>query len=167
MAVVIYHWFVSATRTELRDLSCYAGMHSIAVAGGDVRSDVCTMSSASVATRLYRFCGFGHMLGLVTGQNVDKPKHRQPKHRQTETSTNQNMDKPKRRQTKKSTGRNVDKPKRQQTKKSTNQTLTYQNFDRPKRRQTGMSTFHISTFYSRTFVFIFWGHFLNVPTHNI
>ena len=40
---------------------------------------------------------------MVTSQNVDKPKRRQPKRRQTETSTNQNVDKPKRRQTETST----------------------------------------------------------------
>ena len=39
---------------------------------------------------------------MVTGQNVDKPKRRQPKHRepkrpQTEKSTNQNVYGPKRR----------------------------------------------------------------------
>ena len=71
----------------------------------------------------------------VTGQNVDKPKRRQPKRRQTETSTDRNVDKPKRRQTKTSTNRNVDKPKRRQT-----ETSTYQNVDKPKRRQTKTST---------------------------
>ena len=70
----------------------------------------------------------------VTGQNVDKPKRRQPKRRQTETSTNQNVDRQKRRQTKTSTGQNVDKLKRRQTK-----TSTHQNDNRPKRRQTETS----------------------------
>ena len=77
----------------------------------------------------------------VTDQNVDKPKHRQPKHRQTETSTNRNVDKPKRRQTKTFTNQNVDRPERRQIK-----TSTAQNVDKPKHRQTVMSTFHISTF---------------------
>ena len=71
----------------------------------------------------------------VTSQNVDKPKRRQPKRRQTLTSTNQNVDKTKRRQTKTSTNRNVDKPKRRQAETSTNQ-----NVDKPKRRQTETST---------------------------
>ena len=70
----------------------------------------------------------------VTGQNVDKPKRRQPKRRQTKTSTNRNVDRPKRRQTKTSTNRNVDKPKRRQTKTSTDR-----NVDKPKRRQTETS----------------------------
>ena len=39
----------------------------------------------------------------VTGQNVDKPKRRQPNHRQTETSTDQNVDKQKYWQTETST----------------------------------------------------------------
>ena len=73
--------------------------------------------------------------GWVTGQNVDKPKRRQPKRRQTKTSINLNVDRPKRRQTKTSTSQNVDKPKRRQTEMSTNQ-----NVDRPKRRQTKTST---------------------------
>ena len=101
----------------------------------------------------------------VTGQNVDKPKRRQPKRRQTETSTNRNVDKPKRRQAKTSTDQNVDKPKRRQTKTSTSQnvdrpkrrqtkTATNQNVDKPKRRQTEISTFHC-----RLFVFITCGTF--------
>ena len=70
---------------------------------------------------------------LITNQNVDKPKHRHPKHLQTETSTNYNVDnqnvhEPKRRQTKASTNRNMNKPKRQQTKMSTNQNVAIQNF---------------------------------------
>ena len=73
--------------------------------------------------------------GSVTGQNVDKPKSRQPKRRQTKTSKNRNVERPKRRQTKSSTNRNVDKPERQQTETSTNL-----NIDRPKRRQTKTST---------------------------
>ena len=71
----------------------------------------------------------------VTSQNVDKPKRRQPERRQTETSTNQNVDKPKRRQTETSTNQNVDKPKRRQT-----ETSTSRNVDKPKRRQTKTST---------------------------
>ena len=71
----------------------------------------------------------------VTSQNVDKPKRRQPKRRQTETSTNRIVNKPKRRQTETSTNRNVDNPKRRQTKTSTDQ-----NVDTPKRRQTKTST---------------------------
>ena len=82
---------------------------------------------------------------MVTGQNVDNPKRRQPKRRQTKTSTNRNVDRPNCRQTNTSTEQNVDRPKRRQTKTSTNQnvdkpkrrqtkTLTNQNVDRPKRR---------------------------------
>ena len=48
----------------------------------------------------------------VTSHNVDKPKRRQPKRRQTETSIGQNVDKPQRRHTQTSTDQNVDKPKR-------------------------------------------------------
>ena len=44
---------------------------------------------------------------MITGQNVDKPKHRQPKRRQTKTSTNQNVNRPKRRKK-----QSVDRPKR-------------------------------------------------------
>ena len=62
-------------------------------------------------------------------------KRRQPKRRQTKTSTNRNVDRPKRRQIKTSTNLNVDKPKRRQTETSTNQ-----NVDKPKRRQTETST---------------------------
>ena len=80
-----------------------------------------------------------HVTLMVTGQNVNKPKRRQPKRRQTETSTNRNVDRPKRRQTKTSTNRNVDKPKLRQTETSTNQ-----NVDKPKRRQT-MHTYDIQT----------------------
>ena len=86
----------------------------------------------------------------VTSQNVDKPKRRQPKRRQTETSTNRNVDKPKRWQTETSTNQNVDKPKRRQTKTSTDRnvdkpkrrqtkTLTNQNVDKPKRRHSETS----------------------------
>ena len=71
----------------------------------------------------------------VTSQNVDKPKRRQPNRRQSETSTNLNVDKPKRRQTETSTNQDVDKPKRRQTK-----TPTDRNVDKPKRRQTETST---------------------------
>ena len=49
-----------------------------------------------------------------THKLLDKPKRRQPKRRQTETSTNRNVNKPKRRQTKTSTH-----PKRRQTETST------------------------------------------------
>ena len=80
-------------------------------------------------------CGDQNDLWKVTSQNVDKPKRRQPKRRQTETSTNRNVDKPKRRQTETSTNQNVDKPKRRQTKTSTDR-----NVDKPKRRQTKTST---------------------------
>ena len=75
------------------------------------------------------------VLYLVTSQNVDTPKRRQPKRRQTETSTNRNVDMQKRRQTETSTNQNVDKPKRRQTKTSTSR-----NVDKPKRRQTKTST---------------------------
>ena len=69
------------------------------------------------------------VFATVTSQNVDKPKRRQSKRRQTETSTNQ-----KRRQTKTSTNQNVDKPKRRHA------TSTDRNVDKPKRRQTETST---------------------------
>ena len=55
----------------------------------------------------------------ITSQNVDKPKRRQPKRRQTQTSTNHTVDKPKCRQT----DQDVDKPKRRQTETSTNQNV--------------------------------------------
>ena len=90
----------------------------------------CGILVVSISWRLLK-----GVAGQVTGQNVDKPKRRQPKRRQTKTSTNRNVDRPKRRQTKTSTNRNVDKPKRRQTETSTNQ-----NVDRPKRRQTKTST---------------------------
>ena len=51
---------------------------------------------------------YSYELYAITSQNIDKPKRRQPKRRQTETSTKQNVDKPKRRQTKTSTNQNVD-----------------------------------------------------------
>ena len=91
----------------------------------------------------------GGIVHLVSGQSVDKPKRWQLKRWQTETSTNQNVDRPKRRQTKMSTDQNVDSPKRWQPKTSTKQNVdrrrqakdsTDQNIDRPKRRQTEMST---------------------------
>ena len=66
----------------------------------------------------------------ITGQNVDKPKRRQPKRRQTEThtemSTDQNVDRLKRRQTK--PNQNVNMPKHGPTKN-----VDIQNVDRPKR----------------------------------
>ena len=82
----------------------------------------------------YLLITYVHVVG-VTGQNVDKPKRRQPKRRQTKTSTNRNVEKPKRRQTEMSANQNVDKPKRRQTKTSTSR-----NVDKPKRRQTKTST---------------------------
>ena len=118
----------------------------------------------------------------VTGQNVDKPKRRQPKRRQTETLTYRNVDRPERRQTKASTNQNVDIPKHQQTKASTDrnfdrpkrwQTKTSTNQTKPKRRHTKTSTdqkrwqtkrrqtetwtVQFSTLYSRVFVFIILG----------
>ena len=48
------------------------------------------------------------MIKGVTGQNVDNPKRRWPKRRQTKMPIDQNVDKPKRRQTKTSTNQNVD-----------------------------------------------------------
>ena len=90
----------------------------------------------------------------VTGQNVDKPKRRQPKHGQTETLTNRNVDKPKRRQTKTSIIQNVDRPKHRQTKTSTDQ-----NVDKRKLRQSEISTFHISALYNRIFVLIICGRY--------
>ena len=74
---------------------------------------------------------------VVTSQNVDKPKRRQPKRQQTKTSTDQNVDKPKRRETEASRNRNVDRPKRRQP-----ETSTKRNVDIPKRRQTKTSTDH-------------------------
>ena len=65
-----------------------------------------------------------------TNRNVDIPKRRQ-----TKTSTNQNVDKLKPRHTETSTNQNVDKPKRRQTK-----TSTYRNVNKPKLRQTETST---------------------------
>ena len=109
-----------------------------------------TYLSCWVSRKLF----FSPILWLVTGQNVNKPKRRQPKRRQTKTSTNRNVDRPKRRQTKTSTNRNVDKPKRRQTKTSTDQnvdksklrhtkTSTNRNdVDKPKRRQAKTSTDH-------------------------
>ena len=84
---------------------------------------------------IWQFVAAVTTVQVVTSQNVDKPKRRQPKRWQTETSTNQNIDKPKRRQTETSTNQNVDKPKRRQAETSTNQ-----NVDKPKRRQTKTST---------------------------
>ena len=52
------------------------------------------------------------MIKGVTGQNVDNPKRRWLKRRQTKMPIDQNVDKPKRRQTETSTNQNVDKPKR-------------------------------------------------------
>ena len=71
----------------------------------------------------------------IISQNDDKPKCRQPKRRQTKTSTNRNVDRPKRRQTKTSTNQNIDRPKLRQT-----ETSTKQNVDRPKCQQTNTST---------------------------
>ena len=97
----------------------------------------CTDEGVPITSSLHRHSINTMVILRVTGQNVDKPKRRPPKRRQTKTSTHQNVDKPKRRQTKTSTNGNVDKPKRRQTKTSTNR-----NVDKPKRRQTKTSTDH-------------------------
>ena len=70
---------------------------------------------------IYKCCCMA--VHMVTSQNVDKPKRRQPKRRQTKTPTNRIVDKPKRRQTETSTNQNVDRPKRRQTETSTNQNV--------------------------------------------
>ena len=77
---------------------------------------------------------YHYRVWTVTGQNVDKPKRRQPKRRQNEKSTKRKVDNPKRRQTKPSTTHNVDRPKRRHS-----------------------SVIHCMPLYNRIFVFIIRG----------
>ena len=101
-----------------------------------------------------------------TNRNTDIPKCRQTK---TKAATNQNVDIPKhqqtkassRRQTETSTDQNVDKPKRRNTKTSTDQKRWH-----TKRRQTGTWTAQFSTLYSRVFIFIILGmYYIYIHTY--